>query len=124
LDTHVWLWWAGVEKRLGRSALALIKSADEVRFSVASAWEINIKRGLGKLALPPNLHLARELERDGFIELAISVAHAEGVLALPKVHSDPFDRMLVVQAQIEGLAIVTADEVIGRYDVAVIDARR
>ena len=100
-----------------------MKRADEVRFSAASAWEINIKRALGKLVVGAELRLAQALERDGFMELAISVAHAEAVRALPAVHRDPFDRMLVAQAQVEGLAIVTADDVIAR-GIAVIDARR
>jgi PIN domain nuclease of toxin-antitoxin system len=123
LDTHVWLWWYLGERRLGPSARSLIKTADEVRFSAASAWELAIKRGLGKLVVPGDLRLAQELERDGFMELPISVTHAEAVHALPKLHGDPFDRMLVAQAQLEGLAIVTADDAIARYDVAVIDAR-
>jgi PIN domain nuclease of toxin-antitoxin system len=124
LDSHVWLWWYNGDKQLGPAAQMLIKSADEVRFSAASAWEINIKRALGKLVVRGDLRLSQELERDGFMELGISVAHAEAVHALPAVHRDPFDRMLVAQAQVEGLAIVTADDVIGRYSVAVIDARR
>lgn len=124
LDTHVWLWWYNGDKRLGPDVQALIKRADEVRFSAASAWEIAIKRALGKLVIRGDFRLAQELERDGFMELGISVAHAEAVHALPSVHRDPFDRMLVAQAQVEGLAIVTADDVIARYGNAVIDARR
>ena len=124
LDSHVWLWWYHGDKRLGQDALNHIKIADEVRVSAASAWEINFKRALGKLVVRTELRLAEELERDGFLELAISVAHAEAVRALPALHRDPFDRMLVAQAQVEGLAIVTADDRMARYDVAVIDARR
>jgi PIN domain nuclease of toxin-antitoxin system len=124
LDTHAWLWWYVGDRRLGPVAQSQIKRADEVRFSAVSAWEIAIKKALGKLDVPGTLRLAQELERDGFMELSISVAHAEAVRALPKVHGDPFDRMLVAQAQVEGLAIVTADDAIARYAVAVIDARR
>jgi PIN domain nuclease of toxin-antitoxin system len=124
LDTHVWLWWHTGDRRLGRQAVTLIRSAQEVRFSAASAWEIAIKRTLGKLAVRGELEIARELERDGFTELAISVAHAQTVHALPTLHRDPFDRMLVAQAQVEGLAIVTADDAIATYGISVVDARR
>jgi PIN domain nuclease of toxin-antitoxin system len=124
LDTHVWLWWFSGDRQLGREALALIKRAPEVRFSAASVWEISIKRALGKLLVRDELGISGELERDGFTELAVSIAHAEAVHELPALHRDPFDRMLVAQAQVEGLAIVTADDAIGRYGVPVIDARR
>jgi PIN domain nuclease of toxin-antitoxin system len=124
LDTHVWLWWHTGDRRLGREAVALIRSAPDVRFSAASAWEIAIKRSLGKLVIRGELEIARELERDGFTELAVSVAHAETVHDLPTFHRDPFDRMLVAQAQVEGLAIVTADDAIAKYGVSVVDARR
>jgi PIN domain nuclease of toxin-antitoxin system len=124
LDTHVWLWWYAGDRRLGREAMALIKSAPEVRVSAASAWEIAIKRALGKLVIRDALEISRELERDGFTELPVAITHAEAVHELPALHRDPFDRMLVAQAQIEGLTIVTADDAIARYGIPVIDARR
>jgi PIN domain nuclease of toxin-antitoxin system len=124
LDTHVWLWWFTGDRGLGRETLALIKSAPEVRVSAASAWEISIKRSLGKLVIRDAFEISRELERDGFSELPVSVAHAEAVHALPALHRDPFDRMLVAQAQIEGLTIITADDAIARYGVPIRDARR
>jgi PIN domain nuclease of toxin-antitoxin system len=123
LDTHAWLWWYTGDRRLGRDAQALIKRTDEVRFSAASAWEIAIKRASGKLVFHGDTDLSRELERDGFTALAITVAHADAVRRLPHLHRDPFDRMLVAQSQLEGLTIVTADDVIPRYGVAVFDAR-
>lgn len=122
LDTHVWLWWQTGDRRLGPQARAIIAKTDEVRFSAASAWEISIKVALGKLTLPANADIARELERDGFIPLPVSVAHAEALRGLPSVHRDPFDRMLVVQAQVEGLAVLTADPAIRSYGVTVVDA--
>lgn len=124
LDTHVWLWWLAGDKRLGRETIALIKGAAEVRFSAASAWEIAIKRSIGKLVIRSGIDVSRELERDGFSELAISVGHAEAVRSLPGRHRDPFDRMLVAQAQVEGLAIVTVDDAIALYDVPIVDGRR
>jgi len=122
LDTHVWLWWQTSDRRLGREARALIAGTEEVRFSAASAWEISIKAAVGKLALPAGADIARELERDGFIPLPISIAHAEALRDQPGLHRDPFDRMLVVQAQVEGLAILTADPAMRAYGVTVIDA--
>ena len=86
-------------------------------------WEIAIKTAIGKLVLPDDVSIARELEEDGFAPLAISVAHAEAVRGLPPVHRDPFDRLLVAQAKLEDLTIVTADDVLARYGVAVTNAR-
>lgn len=124
LDTHVWLWWYTADQRLGKDAESLIKRADEVRFSAASVWEMAIKRALGKLTFTVELDLARELARDGFMELAITIAHAEAIRGLPALHRDPFDRMLVAQSQIEGLTIITADDAIASYGIAAIDATR
>ena len=124
LDTHVWLWWYAGDRQLGREALALIKAAPDVRFSAASAWEITIKRHLGKLIVPDDFAIGQELARDGFAELPITVAHAAAVHELRAIHRDPFDRMLVAQAQVEGLTVVTADDAITGYGVPVIDARR
>jgi PIN domain nuclease of toxin-antitoxin system len=124
LDTHVWLWWYAGDKQLGRETTGLIKRLSDVRVSAASVWEISIKRGLGKLVIPAGFEISREIERDGFLELGISIAHAEAVHALPARHRDPFDRMLVAQAQVEGLTIVTSDDAIALYDVSILDARR
>jgi PIN domain nuclease of toxin-antitoxin system len=122
LDTHVWLWWQSRDARLGPAARVLIKNADEVRLSAASVWEIAIKVSIGKLRIPDDADFARELERDGFRELAISIGHTDAVRRLPPIHRDPFDRVLVAQAQIEGLTIVTADDALGRYGVSIVDA--
>ena len=122
LDTHVWLWWQLDDRRLGARARQAILTAPEVRFSAASVWEIAIKSSMGKLTRPRGADIAAELEHDGFMPLAIEVAHAEGVRALPALHRDPFDRMLVSQALVEGLTLVTADSQLEGYGVALIDA--
>ena len=122
LDTHTWLWWYTGDRRLGRAARTLIRQSDDVRFSAASAWEISIKRAIGKLVFHGVTNIALEVERDGFVTLPVSIAHADEVHRHPALHRDPFDRLLVAQARLEGLAIVTADEVISRYGVAVVDA--
>ncbi len=88
--------------------------------SAATVWEIAIKRALGRLESPPALVSA--LDRLGFDALAVTASHGELAAALPPVHGDPFDRMLVAQAQLEGLTIVTRDAAIARYQVAVLAA--
>ncbi|MBA3889069.1 MAG: type II toxin-antitoxin system VapC family toxin [Gemmatimonadaceae bacterium] len=122
LDTHTWLWWQSRDRRLGRAARRLVSSADDVRFSAASAWEIAIKSAIGKLEVPAGSSISRELELDGFTQLPVTIAHADAVRQLPPLHRDPFDRMLVAQALVEGLTIVTADEALRAYGVAVVDA--
>lgn len=122
LDTHVWLWWFTGDSRLSGSARDLIAGAPEVRFSAASAWEIAIKASLGKLTLARTFRLGAELQRDGFEALPIELAHAEAVRALPMHHRDPFDRLLIAQAQAESLTIVTADPQFERYDVEIVRA--
>ena len=122
LDTHVWLWWQADDRRLGRAARHAIATAAEVRFSAASAWEISIKSALGKLKLPRGADIEAELRRDGFEPLAVEIAHAVSVLKLPAIHRDPFDRMLVAQASVEGLRLVTADVSLGRYGVSILSA--
>lgn len=96
----------------------LVDGRNQVLVSAASAWEISIKRVLGKLRAPDDLREQIELAR--FDPLAITFEHAEAVGELPAHHGDPFDRMLVAQALFEGLTIVTHDEQIGRYDVDVL----
>lgn len=122
VDTHVWLWWRALDSRLGSDARAAIENAHEVRFSAASAWEIAIKLARGRLELPGNPDLAVELERDGFVPLPISLEHAVASAHLPPLHRDPFDRILVAQARIEGLTLVTADPMMSRYDVPILTA--
>ncbi|MES2176321.1 MAG: type II toxin-antitoxin system VapC family toxin [Gemmatimonadota bacterium] len=122
LDTHVWLWWQANDGRLGAKARRLIQRASEVRFSAASAWEIAIKTSIGKLALPTNADIAGELAHSGFLPLPVELAHAEVVRALPYIHRDPFDRLLVAQARYEALTLVSADRALAAYGISVEDA--
>ncbi len=121
LDTHALLWWLTGDRRLAREAQAAI--ADEsgfVAMSAASAWEIAIKRAVGKLDAPEDLPGA--LAFYGFQPLAITVEHALAAGGLPRHHADPFDRMLAAQAKAEGLTIVTRDPRFAAYGVATLAA--
>jgi PIN domain nuclease of toxin-antitoxin system len=120
LDTHVLLWWASDDARLGPTARSAIQGAGRAVFvSAVTAWEIAIKQALGRLDAPD---LAELLSSQGFRELALSVRHGLDAGALPPVHRDPFDRALIAQAAREGLTLVTADRLLERYDVALLDA--
>ena len=122
LDTHVWLWWLGDDRRLGRRARqALGNPRNEVYVSAVSAWEIAIKIALGKVRVA-KADLEVEIEANGFVELAVRTRHALRAGGLGPIHEDPFDRMLVAQAQVEDLAVVTGDPVFARYGVPVLDA--
>lgn len=92
-----------------------ILGAEEVFVSAASAWEAAIKAGLGRLRLPDRFE--RGVEESGFAKLMVTFAHAEQVADLPRHHRDPFDRLLIAQARVEGLTLVTADEALGVYEV-------
>lgn len=121
LDTHVLLWWSSGDQRLGpRSSRAIEDGEDEVHVSAISAWEVAIKKALGRLDSPDVRTL---LSVQGFRELPFTVDHGIRAGALPAVHRDPFDRALVAQAMAGGLTLVTADDVLARYDVDVLDAR-
>lgn len=115
------IWFTGDPGALAPEARAAIVDADVVAVSAASVWEISTKVALGKLR-PPVDDLVEELVDWGFDLLPITPAHAWAVGKLPILHRDPFDRMLVVQAQLEGLTIVTRDPDIPRYHVAVLAA--
>ena len=117
LDTHLLLWAACDPARLSVAALALIEDPDNsLMFSAASLWEITIKRGLGRadFNVDPRL-LRRGLVDNGYEELVIRTDHAMAVEDLPPHHKDPFDRLLVAQAQFEGLLLITSDPVVARY---------
>ena len=122
LDTHVWLWWQAGDARLGPQTRHLLQRASEVRLSAASAWEMAIKMAIGKLTLPKGADIAAELAHSGFLTLPVEIVHAEDVRRLPPLHRDPFDRLLVAQARVEGLTLVTADRQLAAYGIAVIDA--
>lgn len=113
LDTHTLIWWD--DDQLPRSVTSAIQDADVVFVSAATAWEIAIKSALGKLVARGTV--ADTITDYGFSSLPISVRHADAVGTLPPHHRDPFDRLLVAQAQIEDLTIVTRDPVFVLYDV-------
>ena len=120
LDSHALLWWLDDDKRLSRRARSAIANADNTVFvSAASVWEIAIKTALGKLADPDGAvpRLPAILLERGMMALPISPTHAVEAARLPPIHRDPFDRMLVAQSQLDGLAIVTNDPLIKRYAV-------
>jgi PIN domain nuclease of toxin-antitoxin system len=122
LDTEALIWWDANDSRLGTTARSAILDAREVYVSAASAWEIIIKVALGKLRT--KRRPTQAAADGGFRELPVTFAYAEWVANLPRHHNDPFDRLIIATAHVEGLTIVTSDDTFGAYDVAIIDARR
>jgi len=122
LDSHVALWWLEDAGTLGGRCRDLIERADEAFFSAVTPWELGIKRAQGKLVMPDGL--ADALASGGFTPLDVSVRHAEHAPELPPHHRDPFDRMLIAQAQLEALTLISADRSFDPYDVEVVDARQ
>lgn len=117
LDTHLLLWAAGQPKRLSAATRALLDDPQhELFFSSASLWEISIKRGLGRddFRVDPRL-LRRGLLDNGYGELAITSEHAVTIDSLPAIHKDPFDRILVAQAMVAGITLLTADPLVAEY---------
>lgn len=120
LDTHAFLWFIQGDPKTSEEARRLIEDeSNEKLFSVASAWEIAIKVCLGKLALnePFAALMPREISQGGFILLPITLQHTAAVATLPLHHRDPFDRLLVAQAIVENLAIVSADAMLDAYSI-------
>lgn len=117
LDTHLLLWAAAEPDRLSADALALIGAPEnELFFSAASLWEIASKRGLGRDDFQVNPRLLRRgLLDNGYGELPIGSEHAVAIDSLPSLHKDPFDRMLVAQATVEGITLLTADSWVAQY---------
>jgi len=122
LDTHILLWAAGEPEQLSNKAKALIEDPEnQLYFSAASLWEISIKNKLGRADFKVDLAvLRRNLLDNDFEEIAINSAHSIGVDALPNIHKDPFDRMLIAQTAVEGITLVTADSMVAEYSVAFI----
>jgi PIN domain nuclease of toxin-antitoxin system len=117
LDTHVLLWTAGPANKLSAVARALLDDPqNELLFSPASLWEIAIKHGLGRsdFRIDPRI-LRRGLLDNGYDELPITSEHAVAIDGLPPIHKDPFDRILVAQAIVEGITLITADPLLARY---------
>jgi PIN domain nuclease of toxin-antitoxin system len=122
LDTQCWLWMQTTPERLGHRAVALVGDrTHELFLSAASSWEMAIKYALGKLPLPlsPNQYVPDRMRRSGTVPLPVSHTHALRVAELPVHHRDPFDRMLVAQAQCDGLTLLTADPLLRCYDVPI-----
>ena len=123
LDTQCWLWMQAEPDRFSPEARKLLLDpSNELFLSAASSWEIAIKYALGKLPLPepPSTYVPSRMQSSGVIGLAIEHAHALHVESLPPHHRDPFDRLLVAQAQLEALPIMTADRVLASYSVTVV----
>lgn len=115
LDTHAFLWWMRDEAMSPEASAAIAHSDTVAVVSAATVWEIAIKRALGRLEAPEPLD--DEIAAHGFTALPITAEHAERAGGLPRHHADPFDRMLVAQAQVEKLVLVTRDPAIEAYDV-------
>jgi PIN domain nuclease of toxin-antitoxin system len=125
VDTNAWLWMIANPQRLGPTAQELVEDRrNELFLSAVSSWEIVIKQAIGRLDLPapPETLIPQQMRLSGVKGLPVEHAHALRVGALPPHHRDPFDRLLIAQAQIESLAILTADPVFGRYEVEVVRA--
>lgn len=125
LDTQCWLWMALAPDRFSSRSRRLVEDRRNLLYlSAASAWEIAIKHGLGKLRLPgdPETYVPARMAALAVLPLAIDPPHALRVAALPPHHRDPFDRLLIAQAQIEDLPLLTADSALAEYDVTTIAA--
>ena len=120
LDTHVVLWWLEDPDKICEKAVDEIAGAEKVLVSAVVAWEIAIKRALGKLTAPHNLEAA--IASAGFDQLAVTHSHALATESLPDHHRDPFDRMLIAQASLEGCTLVTRDDKIKKYPVSILNA--
>lgn len=120
LDTHVFLWWCADDPRLSLAVIDAVANEDnEVYLSAVSGWEIAIKSRLGRLPLPepPAVFVPRMIERHALAVLPVGLKHTLADFDLPKLHSDPFDRLLVAQAKAEDMTLVTADGAVTQYGV-------
>ncbi|HVA81128.1 MAG TPA: type II toxin-antitoxin system VapC family toxin [Candidatus Binataceae bacterium] len=123
LDTHAFLWWIADDPKLSRRARGIIADpGNQIFFSAVSGWEIAEKTRHARLTLPedPEAYVTTQVAANGFAVLALELSHALRVYSLPPHHKDPFDRMLVAQAQIEDLALLSANREVARYAVKVI----
>lgn len=119
LDTNCLLWFVSDPKQLTDKAVqSILSNENDIYVSAASAWEISIKVSLRKLKIPgtASSFVTSVCKRNGFLQLPISVLHAEAVRLLPPIHGDPFDRMLIAQANEESLKFLTADKTLKSYD--------
>lgn len=121
LDTHVLLWWLDDPAVLAQQARStMTEPNNRVIVSIASVWEIAIKKALGKLEAPDDLEAM--IEDAGFELIPIAFPHAWAIKDLPRYHDDPFDRLLVAQAKVEGLTLITRDERLKQYGIRIIEA--
>jgi PIN domain nuclease of toxin-antitoxin system len=119
LDTHILLWWLTQDRKLSPTETAMITDPDNLVFvSAATAWEIAVKKMIGKLEAPDDLPAA--LAVNNFLELPITIEHSQKLYHLPLHHHDPFDRIMVAQAMCEGLTLMTRDIKIALYDIKII----
>lgn len=119
IDTHTFLWFINDGSNLSSSARNLVESEPYVFLSIASLWEISIKLSIGKLSLPKQFSqfITEQLSLNQITVLPIKVIHLEAVSSLPLHHRDPFDRLLIAQAIVEQISIVSADRMFDHYDV-------
>ena len=119
LDTHILLWWLTHDPKLSQAETAIITDPDNLVFvSAATAWEIAVKKMIGKLEAPDDLPIA--LAANSFLELPITIEHSQKLYKLPLHHHDPFDRIMVAQAMSEDLTLMTRDAKIAIYDIKII----
>ena len=123
LDTHTFLWWITDNPRMSPKARDVVEDAgNEIFFSAASGWEIAIKARLGRLHLPenPSSYLTKQLTMNAIQSLAITMSHSLYVFNLPDIHKDPFDRIIVAQAILENMPLLTKDCMLTEYGIQVI----
>lgn len=124
LDTHAFLWWLDNSPRLGAQARAAITDpGNSIFISAASAWEIAVKRASGRLDAPMG-EIEAWIAQSSFTKLSIEVSHAIASVELPMHHRDPFDRLLIAQARMEAMSLVSRDTQIEKYDVDLLPASR
>jgi PIN domain nuclease of toxin-antitoxin system len=122
LDSHAFLWWLAEDPQLGAGARqAVADPAATVFVSAATIWELSIKAALGRLDLG-GADLVEEIAGNDFVELPVNARHSLAAAYLPCHHADPFDRMLIAQAQIEGLTLVTRDAALRAYEIQILPA--
>jgi len=123
LDTHAFLWWITDDDRLSAHARSIIVNREnELYLSAATGWEIAIKAKLGRIHLPGRVDsfIAKQLELNDIFSLPIHMSHALNVYNMPNYHRDPFDRLIIAQAQLEKMSILTMDPQMARYGVKVV----
>ena len=123
LDTHTFLWWITDDPKLSLRVRGIMSDGEnEIFISAATGWEIAIKSQIGRLKLPdePQRFILEQLKINGMKSLPIEMRHALHVSTLPTYHQDPFDRILIAQAQMEDLPVLSADPEIGKYEVTII----